>query len=445
MLLVTDCVASADRHRVSHQRLDQAALLAPVTKATWCYGPRDAGRPAEAVALALGGRPGPVHLDVDPTAPPSPAPSSAAAAGREPDVAFLRDALAAARHPVVVAGVGAVTRPAVDRERVRSALARFLEGTGIPVLTTYKARGLVSDRSVHAAGLATGATIEAPLLHQADLVFGLGLDPVELIPGPWPYPAPVVLIGPWPVDDSSFFGDRLLADVTGDPAAILDALGPPTTAWDQGTAADHRRDGIARLQPRAPAAEGHLAPQEVVAIARAEARRGTIATVDSGAHMLVALPLWEVDEPGEVLISSGLATMGFALPAAIAAALVAPDRHVVCFTGDGGLGMVLAELETLARLDLPVVVVVFDDASLSLIAVKQRAEGHGGERAVRYAGTDFRAVAAGCGLPAERVGDAAGFRDALRRALARGGPTLLDVAVDPSGYPEVLEAVRGPR
>ena len=95
-----------------------------------------------------------------------------------------------------------------------------------------------------------------------------------------------------------------------------------------------------------------LAPHEVVDAARARAPAGTIATVDSGAHMLVAMPLWEVDEPGEALISSGLATMGFALPAAIAAALARPGRQVVCFTGDGGLGMALAELETLARLEL---------------------------------------------------------------------------------------------
>jgi acetolactate synthase-1/2/3 large subunit len=445
MLLVTDCVASADRDRVSHQRLDQAALLAPVTKATWRFGPHDADRAAEAVALALGGRPGPVHLDVDPTASPAPAPTTAAGAARDPDLALLRDALGTAHHPVVVAGVGAVAQPAVDRERVAAALDRFLAGTDIPVLTTYKARGLVSDRSAHAAGLATGATVEAPLLHRADLILGVGLDPVELIPGPWPYAAPVVLAGPWPVDDSTFFGGRLLADLIGDPAAILDALRSPGTAWEPGTAAAHRGAAIARLEPRAPAAAGRLTPQEVVTIARREARRGTVATVDSGAHMLVVLPLWEVDEPGEVLISSGLATMGFALPAAIAAALVAPDRHVVCFTGDGGLGMVLAELETLARLDLPVVVVVFDDASLSLIAVKQRTEGHGGHRAVRYAGTDFSAIAAGCGLPAERVGDAAGYRDALQRALRRAGPTLLDVAVDPSGYVDILEAIRGGR
>jgi acetolactate synthase-1/2/3 large subunit len=135
--------------------------------------------------------------------------------------------------------------------------------------------------------------------------------------------------------------------------------------------------------------------------------------------------------------------MGFALPAAIATALVEPDRHVVCFTGDGGLGMVLAELETLARLDLSVVVVVFNDSTLSLIAAKQSPDGHGGDDAVRYRATDFAAIARACGMWAESVADLDTFESMMRAALARRGPALLDVAVDPSCYPAVLDAVRG--
>jgi acetolactate synthase-1/2/3 large subunit len=135
--------------------------------------------------------------------------------------------------------------------------------------------------------------------------------------------------------------------------------------------------------------------------------------------------------------------MGFALPAAAAAALVHPERHVVCFSGDGGLGMALAELETLARLRLRVVVVVFNDATLSLIAIKQRPEGHGGEGAVRYAPTDFAAIGAAYGLASQRVDDVAHYRRALRQALVNEGPTLLDVAVDPSAYPAVIDVIRG--
>ena len=77
------------------------------------------------------------------------------------------------------------------------------------------------------------------------------------------------------------------------------------------------------------------------------------ATVDAGAHFLAIMPFWPAAAPLRLLISNGLATMGFALPAAIAAALARPGLPVVCMVGDGGLAMTLAELETLARLQLP--------------------------------------------------------------------------------------------
>jgi acetolactate synthase-1/2/3 large subunit len=159
--------------------------------------------------------------------------------------------------------------------------------------------------------------------------------------------------------------------------------------------------------------------------------------------MLVALPLFPVERPRRVLISSGLATMGYALPAAIAAALVKPRATVLCLIGDGGLGMCLAELETVARLGLRVVVVVLNDAALSLIECKQRAEGHGGRGAVRYGPVDFAAVARGLGLAAHVADDTASLADALRAVAASGAGALVDARVDPAGYGAVLRAIRG--
>jgi acetolactate synthase-1/2/3 large subunit len=135
----------------------------------------------------------------------------------------------------------------------------------------------------------------------------------------------------------------------------------------------------------------------------------------------------------------------YALPAAIAASLARPGRPVVCFTGDGGLGMCLGELETLRRLGLPVTIVVFNDARLSLIAIKAKPHGNGGENAVVYERTDFAAVAAGYGLRAARADTCAELDSALADALGGEGPALIDAMVDPSGYPEILAAIRGRR
>ena len=150
------------------------------------------------------------------------------------------------------------------------------------------------------------------------------------------------------------------------------------------------------------------------------------------------LPFWPVTHPRGLLISNGLATMGYALPAAIGAALT--GARVVCLTGDGGLGMVLAELETVARLALPVTVVVFNDATLSLIAIKQGA-GQGDATAVRYSAVDLAGAAAALGVPSAAVDSAADAGKVLR--AAGHGPFLLDARVDPAGYRHLMAVSRG--
>ncbi len=448
MVLVADCVGASDRRRVSHQRIDQLALMTPATLASVSYGGEPGDLPGAIVARALGPRPGPVYVDFDPSAPSS-ALAHAPAGGGGRDLGHVRDVLGDAQRPVVVAGVGTRAHGGVVARKVASALDELGRRTNVPILTTYKARGIVTDHAGFTAGVMTGATIEAPVLDAADVVIGVGLDPVELIPAPWPYRAAVVLIGSWSVDDSSFFGSALHGEVVGGADELSEIVRELTevleATWVPDAGQRFRRASLDELAAAVPPSAGALTPLEVVRVARAASPTSTIATIDAGAHMLLAVPFWEVEEPGTLLISNGLATMGFALPAAIAAALVEPERNVVCFTGDGGLGMTLAELETLTRLDLPVVVVVFNDSTLSLIAAKQSPQGHGGDDAVRYRNTDFAAIARACGMWAESVSDAKAFDGLIRAALASRGPALLDVAVDPSCYPAVLDAVRGQR
>jgi acetolactate synthase-1/2/3 large subunit len=165
-----------------------------------------------------------------------------------------------------------------------------------------------------------------------------------------------------------------------------------------------------------------------------------LVVTDVGQHQMWEAQYYKHDHPRKLVTSGGLGTMGFALPAAIGAALACPGRRVVCFVGDGGLGMVLAELETLARLRLDVTVVVFDDATLTLIRLKQQ-EAQGGPRAVGYGAVDFAGAATALGVPGAVVDDVAGLRRAL--AAAGRGPRLVDARIDPAAYPHVIRTVRG--
>lgn len=428
LLLISDSVSRVSAERIAHQRLDQVAAAAPLTKWSGTLGTRDpAGVTAAAATLALTAPAGAVHLAFDPTVPGDPAPqvparpsqTDPATAGR------ARELLAAARRPVVILGVDAASHAAA----VRAALADL----DCPVLATYEAKGTIPESWSTYAGLFTGAVIERALLEQADLILGVGLDPVEPMPGAWTYEAPVVLVHGHPVE-TDYFGTPLL--VTGDYGRLLpDLLAHCRPDWPTATGAQTRERNIERLDWTS----ARLTPNDVVRTTQ-EVLGEVPLTVDAGAHMLVAMPLWRTDEPGTVLISNGLATMGFSLPAAIAAALAAPGRRVACFVGDGGLGMVLAELETLARLQLDVTVVVFNDATLTLIRLKQ-GDGQGGTGAVGYRPIDFAGIATAMGVPGTAVENV----DELTAALARTGtgPRLVDARIDPSAYAHVIRTIRG--
>ncbi len=457
LVVISDTVRAAEAGRVSHQRLDQGALGRPVAKAALTIGADRAGQASSRlVSRALAAPPGPVIALMDDSATAGSAatvddPGSGAASARPAppagvaslsDLAPLASALRTSRRPVLLLGAHAIAHTAA----IRAAVA----GRRIPALHTYRARGIVPDSAAQAAGLATGGTMEWPLLAQADLIIGLGVDEAEMIPAAWDYAAPTVLVGEWPARYTGatgyFTGATALTAPL--PAAIdvLTGWTPPAgPGWAPAAGRAARADAARCLAEAATAitSAAALAPQQVAAVVRAHTPADTIATVDAGAHMLAVMPLWEVDQPGRLLISSGLATMGFALPAAIAAALCAPGQPVVAFTGDGGLGMTLAEIETAVRLRLRIVVIVFNDATLSLIKIKQRPAGQGGAEAVDYGPVSFAGVATAMGAAAAAAGSEAELVTALGEALRRDGPTVIDAAVDPASYPAVMELSRG--
>ena len=475
VVVIADTVAAADASRVSHQRIDQAALGRSVAKASITVGRRYPGEvAARIVRMTLAAPPGPVIANMDDSAPgpvegPGPeasAPEASAPEASAPEASapegdgwpaaaagasgasLLASAMRAARRPVLLLGAGAIPRTAA----IRAALA----GRGLPALHTYRARGIIPDSAGEAAGLVTGGTMEWPLLSAADLIIGLGVDEAEMIPAPWDYAARTVLItepeaspasrpGPAGSYRGYFTGAAELRMPLARAAQVVAEVlaDGPGHDWPPGAGHAAKTDAAARLAAAAIAAPGLLAPQQVVATVRACTPPETVATVDAGAHMLVTMPLWEVPEPHRLLVSSGLATMGYALPAAIAAALCAPQVPVVAFTGDGGLGMTLAEIETAVRLSLRVIVIVFNDAALSLIKLKQKPAGQGGDEAVSYRPVSFAAAATAMGAAGAAVTTERDLATAVAAALRRPGPTVIDASVDPAGYLAVMDLSRG--
>ncbi len=432
LILFTDGPAAS-----LHQAFDQNALFRPVSKLQARLTPEDGGTGVRiATATAMTPPYGPVQLDM--TAPDAARPVNPEYAAPPPaapsdlgSVETARTLLAQARRPVILAGLEARYAGA------SAGLKLLADGLNCPVMPTYKAKGVLSDRHPALVGPFTGAAAEADCLGKADLIILYGLDPVEIIPGPWTYTAPIL--------DLSRAGNP---EVPNAPACRL--VGPLNDLVAAIGAVDRENDwageeiaGLrARLARRLDQMGRGATSQSAVQALAAVAPPGCRVTVDAGAHMFSVFANWAADEPFGMLKSNGLSTMGFALPAAIASALAEPDRPVVAVTGDGGLMMCLGELATAAERALPLTVVVLNDAALSLIDAKQQRQQRP-SIGVRTPSFDFAAAARGLGCHGIRVEAGGDLTEALGAALAHPGPAVVDVVVDPSGYVEQLAALRG--
>jgi acetolactate synthase-1/2/3 large subunit len=442
MVVVTACIDPGAAATYTHQVLDQSALLAPITKCSLTLTERGAEASIDrALELVSSGAPGPVHLDV-PTAvaggaadlpeaslPRRPRPGLPAG----PELDTLVHWISTAERPLVLAGLG------VLQHRAGSELAAFVERAGAAVITTYKAKGVLPEDALPVIGGAGLSPVADRALFRAlgasDLVLCVGYDPVEMRDSwiqPWDRKVNSAEIGWAPVDHGVH---RTTLEFTADLGLALGQLtaaipARSRTTWADGLPAAVRAEIQALLRPRRA---GSWGPHAVVETCRRIFPRNTLATVDTGSHRILLSHVWECYEPYGLLQSTGLATMGYGLPAAIGAKLARPDRPVVCFTGDAGLEMTIGELATLRDLRLPITVVCFADRSLALIELKQRRMGLP-NLGVDFPGTDLAAVARAYGGHGVRVEDRDALAGACRDAVARDHFTVIEAVVDKAEY-----------
>jgi acetolactate synthase-1/2/3 large subunit len=441
LLVIADRYSAADARTTGHQLLDQQAMLAPIAKACLEVDAASAHETTtRAIELALAPPRGPVLLEVPRDTAGLPSPTRLPAIRGRPaadvtangDLAAAVAALADAQRPLIL--VGEEARRDVD-PRAIVALAERLDA---PVLATYKGKGVFPESHRLAAGIVTGAEIERPLLSEVDLLIAVGLDSVELLARPWPSTAAVLAVGRAAGADSYLKPRWALGGAIGSTlSGVRSQLGQLRSEWaadDASARASAMREPLRTVSAGLSAWRAVEVVQDVVGDA--------LVTVDAGAHMFAVTWFWRSERPNRFHISNGLATMGFAVPAAIGAAIARPAEVVVAFTGDGGFTINAAELETAARAGARPIVVVLNDASLSLIRVKQ--DEIGLERSnVDFVRSDFARVAEGLGVAAARASTEAELRDATREALGRGVATVIDVAIEGDDYGELHRRIRG--
>lgn len=422
-------------HKESHQYIDVVRLMSPITK--WNARVTGPGIIPEAVRKAFkvaeSEKPGATHLELPEdvmSAPVSASPlrRTSVVHPRPADGDLDRAAtlLSSAERPVVLAGNGVV------RGMAWGALREFSARTGVPVAETFMGKGLLDSddpRALGAVGLQAG-DYEMAGFADADLVLAVGYDLVEHAPKYWnPGRDKRILC----IDSSpAEIDDHFIADVelVGDIGFTLLTLAGRCPDVCRGGHSTRLANAVASTLAGAAGDDGFpMRPPRILFELRRAMRPTDVLVSDVGLHKLWIGRMFPAHEPNTVLIANGLAGMGFAVPAAIGAKLVLPERRVVAVSGDGGFLMNAQELETAKRLGTPFVNVIWENGQFGSIVWKQERK-FGRHFGTDFTNPDFVAFANSFGLPAVRATSAGHFAQCLARFLELDEPSLISVPVD---------------
>ncbi|BFM40088.1 acetolactate synthase large subunit [Synechocystis sp. LKSZ1] len=436
LVAITGQVGTDRMHIESHQYLDLVAMFSPVTK--WN---RQIVRPSitpevvrKAFKRAQSEKPGATHIDLPENIAAMPATGQPLNRDQQEKVyaAFktlnnAAIAISKAKNPLILAGNGAI------RAGASEALTEFATLLNIPVANTFMGKGSIPythPLALWTVGLQQRDHITCAF-ERSDLVIAVGYDLIEYSPKKWNPQGdlPIIHIGMTPAEiDSSYIP---LVEVVGDISdSLLDLL---KRADRQGKTAPYgttlRADIRAEYEHYAQDEGFPVKPQKLIYDLRQVMGAEDIVISDVGAHKMWMARHYHCDAPNTCLISNGFAAMGIAIPGALAAKLVYPQRKVVAVTGDGGFMMNCQELETALRVGTPFVTLIFNDNGYGLIEWKQINQ-FGEAAFVKFGNPDFVKFAESMGLKGYRVSNAADLIPILQEALAQPIPTVIDCPVD---------------
>jgi acetolactate synthase I/II/III large subunit len=426
-------------HKESHQYIDLPRVMRPITK--WNARVADAAIIPEVVRKAFkvaeAEKPGATHIELPEDVmatefegEPLPRRRSVQPEPAARELLRAAELVRGAVQPVALAGNGVI------RAKAAPALREFVRATGIPVAETFMGKGLLppdNAKALGSVGLQAGDYSMAGF-DDADVVLAIGYDLVEHSPEHWNpgRDKTVICIDSVPAETDAFFMPEV--ELIGDIYNILTRLGEecrhvPHAAGGEGGSQRLRDVVLGRFEQAKDDDAFPVQPPRALWEIRQALGREDILISDVGLHKLWIGRMFPAYEPNTVLIANGLAGMGFAVPAAIAAKLVHPDRKVVTVNGDGGFLMNCQELETAMRLKTPIVNVIWENGQYGSIVWKQDKK-FGRHFGTDFTNPDFVKLAEGFGMPAWRCDSADDFGERLQHALTLEVPSLIVLPID---------------
>ncbi len=438
LVAITGQVGTDRMHIESHQYLDLVAMFAPVTKwnAQIVRPSNTAEIVRKAFKIAQSEKPGAVHIDLPENIAAMPVTGAPLTKDeREKTFASFRSlgkaavAISKAKNPLILAGNGTI------RANASEALTQFATRMNIPVVNSFMGKGVIPythPLSLWTVGLQQRDHISCAF-DETDLIIAVGYDLIEYSPKKWNPEGniPIIHIGTTPAEiDSSYIPQ---VEVVGDISDSLEEIMKQADRKGKTTpSAVKLREEIREDYECYANDDGFpIKPQKIIYDLRQVMGPGDIVISDVGAHKMWIARHYHGDCPNTCIISNGFAAMGIAMPGAVAAKLVHPNRKVVAVTGDGGFMMNCQELETALRVGTPFVTLIFNDGGYGLIEWKQQNHFGIGESAfVKFGNPDFVKFAESMGLKGYRVTSAADLIPTLKMALEQDVPSVIDCPVD---------------
>ena len=434
-------------HKENFQFIDVVRSFRPITK--WNTSIAIATAIPEAIRKAFKvaemERPGPTHLelpediaknDVDliPLTKTKVRRPGADAKAIEQAIEMIK----AAKYPLILAGNGCI------RTRVSKQLNKFVEERGIPIVHTQMGKGAISDRSKYSL-FTTGINAKDYYVcgfDRSDLVITLGYNVVEFAPQHWNKNRnnkKILHIDFNTSEVDEYYNPDL--EVIGDVSSTLWILREKLKN-------EPKKDSDYFFRLREEIVKDHeekskndsfpLKPQRIIYDIRKSLDDSDILISDVCMHKIWAARMYKTYEPNTCIIDNGLCSMGIALPGAIGAKLVHPERKIVAVCGDGGFLMNSQEIETAVRIGTPIVIIIFNDSKYGMIEWKQQMH-HQKTNGIDFTNPDFVKYAESFGAKGYRVKKAEDFSKMLEDALKQNTVCIIDVPVD---YSENLELVK---
>lgn len=437
LVAITGQVGTERMHITSHQFLDLTKMFEPITKRTkMVVRPDTVGEIARlAFKYAEGEKPGATHIDLPVNIAKMPVPDTEKPLRKKiapkeyAELDTIEDAagmIFRAENPVILAGSGVV------RAKAAVALTEFATKLKIPVINTMMAKGVIpldNQYSMWTIGIPQ-QDYQNKILDKADLVIAVGYDIVEYAPSKWNKTGQVELIH---IDMRPAHINKLYqpqVEVVGDISDSLIQIARRTTRHQEPEEALRIKKMMAAEHQSYEHDEAFpMKPQRILADVRKVMGREDIVISDVGAHKMWIARHYQCYEPNTCIISNGFATMGIAVPGAIGAKIVHPEKKVLAICGDGGFMMNCQEFETALRAGTPFVTLIFNDASYGLIKWKQMDQ-YGKSCCVDFTNPDFVKLAESMGAVGYRITKPEELIPTLEQAFEQKVPAIIDCPVD---------------